>query len=247
MKCFTVIATVLLASFAYSASIEKRDDVYVRGVIENLVNSTLNGIIQNLTETIEIDDLPIDLGTNAQLSGYLDLSELKIIGLKSLVATDISVNVLALEVDVKLELTELLLSTNYKADLVALGLVPLYGDGLITITLDEVLLGIHGKAKLGTNSTSINDLAIVIALDDAVFQVTGVLDNTEFSTIVSNVLNDNVAKFINENQDLISGIISPLIENLINMVLENNSVKETLHNVVIPQLSNEQVELNEMA
>lgn len=67
----------------------------------------------------------------------------------------------------------------------------------------------------------------------------GLLDNDEFSALVSEVLTDNVAEFLNEYKDAISDIISPIAGEIINELLKSSSnstavleLRENLESVV---------------
>lgn len=51
------------------------------------------------------------------------------------------------------------------------------------------------------------------------FDVHGLLNNEDLSTLVTEVLNDNVVNFIDEHEQLISEIISPIAQTLINSLL----------------------------
>lgn len=54
------------------------------------------------------------------------------------------------------------------------------------------------------------------------FNLNGILDNPEFSALLNNVLNDNLCPFLNSNAEVVSKIISPIAEVIINNILAAN-------------------------
>ncbi|KAJ8951846.1 hypothetical protein NQ318_019821 [Aromia moschata] len=226
-----IVAFVAVAFMAYfvSASPINEDagtetiEIDVRGIIDQAINNTINNFLANLTEPLVVEDVPIDFGTGETLSGSLDISDVELTGLKTLLAKKISVNAITFKFDIALSLAELHLTTKYVADALLLELVPFYGDGRINVDLEDIEIEFSGKLNT-SNGTSLQDLAIVLSLGDAHFDFTGLINSAELSTIISNVLSDNLAKFIDTNQAIITNIISPLFQKLINDFLAEQSI-----------------------
>ena len=60
------------------------------------------------------------------------------------------------------------------------------------------------------------------------FDIHGLLDDEDLSQLLSDILNDLAVNLIDENQELISEVISPIAETLINEILASMSATTTV-------------------
>lgn len=65
----------------------------------------------------------------------------------------------------------------------------------------------------------------------------GLLNNEDFSALVNTALNDNVAKFINDNAEVLSNIISTIAQTVIDAIL-GSALREN------PEIEKELIALN---
>lgn len=49
--------------------------------------------------------------------------------------------------------------------------------------------------------------------------IDGLFDDDEISQLVTDFLNDNFAKFVDENQDIVSQFVGPIVELVLNSIL----------------------------
>ncbi|CAH0557090.1 unnamed protein product [Brassicogethes aeneus] len=232
-----VISSVLVAALIFGVascnSLERERDVHLTGIFDKIINSTLNKIIEKLPELITMKDLDINFPESGLIVGSANISSLSLVGINKLVASYIKVNVLNMHLNMTMDLPMVNINMNYGADVTLADLLPLYGDGKININLEKTSLQIAGGVNM-TGGISLKDISVILSMGGATFDLHGLIYNEDFSDVVSGMLTDNVAPFINNNQKVISGILSPLIETVFNSVLKPNkelflkSVQENL-------------------
>jgi hypothetical protein len=89
-----------------------------------------------------------------------------------------------------------------------------------------------GSSQLNlTSGMQFKNFKVAIGLERMSFEVNGLLYDDEFSsfasTLVTSLLNDVVIPFLNENAGIVSTVISPMIEGLINDVLAGMTATTT--------------------
>ncbi|XP_019869805.2 uncharacterized protein LOC109598355 [Aethina tumida] len=218
---FVVLGLLLATATASNANLK---EVEVRGIFENLINSTITKITSALPEIVSISKLPIAFPDEGAITGYCNISNLQITGIKNLVASYIKVEVFSMRLNMTLDLPDININLAYDADSTLANLIPLYGAGKMNIDLENIRLTIAGGVNF-TGGIALKDINVGLTLGDAVFNLHGLIDNEDFSAIISSVLTDNVAPFINDNASIISNIISPLIQTIINSILKPSSIQ----------------------
>ncbi|ERL88786.1 hypothetical protein D910_06168 [Dendroctonus ponderosae] len=242
---FALVA--LLLAFAVSS-----EDAYeaapIRSLVDNLVNETITKLVAEIPEPINLTSgLAVTLDNDvistkwvktACFRGSANVSDLVLSGLASLVASNITTTLLPTTLNATLQIPKLSLNTKYNADLLIASLVPAYGHGRVGVSLEDIELMVAGGLNI-TDGISLSNVTIAITLGEAVFDLHGLLDNDEFSALVSEVLTDNVAEFLTEYKDAISDLISPIAGEIINEILSSASnssavvqLKEHLESVV---------------
>ncbi|ENN77148.1 hypothetical protein YQE_06287, partial [Dendroctonus ponderosae] len=214
---FALVA--LLLAFAVSS-----EDAYeaapIRSLVDNLVNETITKLVAEIPEPINLTSgLAVTLD-NDVISGSANVSDLVLSGLASLVASNITTTLLPTTLNATLQIPKLSLNTKYNADLLIASLVPAYGHGRVGVSLEDIELMVAGGLNI-TDGISLSNVTIAITLGEAVFDLHGLLDNDEFSALVSEVLTDNVAEFLTEYKDAISDLISPIAGEIINEILSS--------------------------
>ncbi|XP_050307540.1 uncharacterized protein LOC126744225 [Anthonomus grandis grandis] len=221
MKIQLFLIGLVTLGVVSAGNIEEYGEPKLEGIIDGLINTTINNILANLTDPIAISNLSLSFDQDL-LSGSTNISKFQLYGIKKLVATNISVSVLSLAMNATIEVPQILLNTKYYADIVAAQLVPLYGDGSISATIDDIVIQVGGKVNM-TGGLSLSNVTVAFTLGDATFSLTGLLNNPDLSSLISQVLNDNVVSFINDNVEVLSKIISPIAQQLINVILNGGS------------------------
>ncbi|KAJ8982507.1 hypothetical protein NQ317_018547 [Molorchus minor] len=152
-------------------------------------------------------------------SGTANVTKLIVHGLKDFSTTEIDVQVFKQQVNVKIIVPEISLQFKYWANMTVLDLMPLYGHGIMMMDFENIEISVHGGASL-TEGPIINNIVLFVAVNDATFHLDGMLNNPEYSALISSILNDNFARFVNENTALISKTISPIVQDVINHYLD---------------------------
>ncbi|KAL1513205.1 hypothetical protein ABEB36_002643 [Hypothenemus hampei] len=201
--------------------------------ISDLINETIVELLKNISDPISIDNLNLTF-TNESFNGFLNISKFNLLGIKNLVATNLTVQNL-LTLDVVMQIPSIQLNTHYDMDLEVLKLIPLYGDGTLSVTLDS--LNLHIAATLvNIVPITLDNLTVGFTMTNAEFFISNLLNNTDFSTLVNDVLNKNVVNFINSNQDLISNVLGPILQDIVNSIFNGNSTIALDKQVLLNQL-----------
>ncbi|XP_018561304.1 uncharacterized protein LOC108903564 [Anoplophora glabripennis] len=227
LNCFTLNLIAL-----YIAASQNLEEIQytnqLGGVIENTINTTLNRFKANLTDPISIASRSFNFGEEEALSGGFNVSSLKIGGVKDFVAEEIEVNMELHKIYMKIALCDLSVNFKYWADMLLLNLVPLYGQGRMGINFDEVEVEVQAASNTDEEENiKIKDVALLFSLTETTFDLKGLINNSEYSALISNVVTDNFVNFVNHNAEMISQTISPIVETIINSILE--PATENLH------------------
>ncbi|RZC38240.1 JHBP domain containing protein, partial [Asbolus verrucosus] len=194
----------------------------VRGPIEDLINATLEDLRPNIPDPLIIDDFEINL-PDGEIVGYANVSNFELTGLQgfhvSALTFDFNNN---LGVNFTVDFGLLNLNSDYWADIVIAQLIPLYGEGNANVHINNLVIEGFGHGNL-TGGISVSNLRVLVHVETAIFDIHGLIYNEDFSQIVSEVLTDAVAKFLNEHTKFVSDIISPILETIINAILNIDS------------------------
>ncbi|XP_030758422.1 uncharacterized protein LOC115884081 [Sitophilus oryzae] len=224
-----LFSALLISCFLFGSIFTRNIEQYedsdrLGGVIEALINATLNTILGRVSDPIYIESLNVNLSADA-LNGNISISKLNLYGIKDLVATYIKSDIFNLQTSMTLINPEITLEAEYDINVLLASLVPFYGAGKISTTIANTNVSFAGKANI-SNGLSFSNVTIGFTVDDAKFSVTGVLNNDELSALITEALNDNVASFINTYEDVISSLISSAAEEIINNIINGNSTEE---------------------
>jgi hypothetical protein len=234
MKNFTIYLTLsLLCGCVFSVSDYEDDSEISPYIMEDLINSTIEGLRPSIPEPLEIDQLDINFGDfigESLISGNLQLSDVSVSGLKGFQVTFLNMAAVGMKLNFTIEFPTIDLSTGYLADTVLLTILPIYGNGTSKIQIEGLQL--MGSSQLNlTSGMQFKNFKVAIGLERMSFEVNGLLYDDEFSsfasTLVTSLLNDVVIPFLNENAGIVSTVISPIIEGLINDVLAGMTATTT--------------------
>jgi hypothetical protein len=234
MKNFAIYLTLsLLCGCVFSVSDYEDDSEISPYIMEGMINSTIEGLRPSIPEPLEIDQLDINFGDfigESLISGNLQLSDVSVSGLKGFQVTFLNMAAVGMKLNFTIEFPTIDLSTGYLADTVLLTILPIYGNGTSKIQIEGLQVKGITQLKLTAPLQLIN-LTIAIGLERMSFEVNGLLYDDEFSsfasTLVTSLLNDVVIPFLNENAGIVSTVISPIIEGLINDVLAGMTATTT--------------------
>ncbi|KAG5863399.1 hypothetical protein JTB14_018057, partial [Gonioctena quinquepunctata] len=140
--------------------------------------------------------------------GGANLTKFRISGLSGLVASSINANIFTKSVNITVIIPDLLVTFNYWLDLVVGELIPLYGSGPNSLSFGDIELQVAGK--LDNNNKLVNKTG-VLSIGSGTFNFNGLINNTEFTSLVNTVLNDNFCDFVDDYSALISEILGVLL------------------------------------
>ncbi|KAJ3644028.1 hypothetical protein Zmor_026704 [Zophobas morio] len=227
MLRFLVCAFFALLGGAVIASNQIYDSNKDPYAFEGLINETIEGIRDDLPEPIVIENLTITVPEDIDiLTGSADLSNLEISGVKAFQVPALSFTLVGMRLNFTFVLPSLNINTDYWGDLVLLDLVPIYGDGKANIHLEDLEIVGSAQASL-SGGISVSGLRIQVYLGASTFDIHGALDNEDFSAILSELLNDAVTSLIDNHQEAISNIVSPIVEELLNAILAGANTDTT--------------------
>ncbi|XP_028127909.1 uncharacterized protein LOC114324301 [Diabrotica virgifera virgifera] len=195
----------------------ENENVALQGIFEDILNGTINGILGKMTEPLVMNDTNLVFKEEGTLEGVANISNFKLSGLKSLVATYIKITG-ASKLNMTVKLPSVSVNFKYNLDVLLLDLIPLYGKGVNNIEIDTISLNITGGINL-SNGIKVNGIGVLLDLGTAVFNLNGLLNNPEFSALVNTALNDNFCDFVDKNAELLSKILGQIFEQIINNAL----------------------------
>ncbi|XP_072395110.1 uncharacterized protein [Diabrotica undecimpunctata] len=188
----------------------------LRDFIGDIINGTLNGAIAKMADPLPIPDIHMDQNTEV-LSGTIDLKDITVSGVHKIVSTAVSTNLITQQLNISVKIPDLTLNFAADVNVVVLELVPLYGSGKQNINIGDVEISINAVADLSKiPKISVSKVDVVLVVGSVTFNLNGLLDNPEFTALVNTLLNDNVAKFIDEHGAFLTPIIDELVKDLIN-------------------------------
>ncbi|RZC39873.1 uncharacterized protein BDFB_009073, partial [Asbolus verrucosus] len=190
-------------------------------VFEDMINQTIEGLRQNIPDPLLISNLSINLPEGGVLVGDANVSNLELTGLQGFQVPYLNLAMIGMRLNFTFVFPLINVNTDYWADVLLAELIPVYGNGRANVHLTDIEIQGSAQAQLG-DVIAVKNLRIQLYLGTATFDVHGLLDNEDFSTIVNEMLTDMVASFIDNHQKFISDTFSPIIEELINGILNDD-------------------------
>ncbi|XP_045471108.1 uncharacterized protein LOC123678244 [Harmonia axyridis] len=221
----------------------------ISDIISGIIKKLLDSVRAVVPEPISIAKLNISLPYENLANGSFILTDLIEIGAKNFNASSVSVNMMKSALTVIVDIPSININTNYFSDLLFGSILPMYGEGPANIRLKNLRLNFTSKYSLNILKLQmqVKNTSIIMNLGDAVFDLHGMINNEAFSILCSQILDDTVDVFINKHNVLISNIISPIVETVINSVLSKKQTTAAfLYNAPIELEEFEVMELRNM-
>ncbi|CAG9766517.1 unnamed protein product [Ceutorhynchus assimilis] len=223
MKLIIFVSFIGLLGFTSTTPTNHR----LQGVIDGLINKTINSLVAKLDDPITVDHIAADLPNNTDnISGTASISNFSLGGLKKLVATKIDVSLLGLSLNAEIAVPDIDLNTEYDADIELQKWFPLmWGRGVAIMKIGGIDVRVGGKVSM-KGGLSISNTTVSFTIGSAWFRFTGLLYDDELSYTLSEILNTVVVSFVDDYQEWISSIISPIAGEIINALLHSASESE---------------------
>nr|CAH7768129.1 unnamed protein product [Callosobruchus chinensis] len=190
--------------------IENVEEAGLEDPVADLINKTLNAIIQNISDPLTPNDIHIKFSHSGILTGFLNSSEILVNGLSKAYASVITVDEKKKLADITLNVHNLIGNFEYTVDALAMDLVPLYGSGNINVVIRDLSIAI----RVPTSLDNFKNATFLFNIGSSVFNTQGILNNPEFSALLNTALNDNFAIFVNHNNKVISKLIVLIIQKI---------------------------------
>ncbi|XP_044752757.1 uncharacterized protein LOC123312414 [Coccinella septempunctata] len=219
----------------------------IADMINGIIKSLLDSLKSAIPEPVNLPKLNISLSYDNIANGSFVIGDLVEIGARNFNASVVKANILKSTLNVVLDFPSINLNTNYFSDLLFGSILPMYGEGPANIRLKNLRLNLtsHYDFKLLKMKLQIKNTTLLLTLDDAVFDIHGMINNEAFSILCSQILDDTVSVFINKHNVLISKVLSPVIESVVNSALSgggSKKVSETLTFEEVPEMDENKVE-----
>ncbi|RZC38239.1 uncharacterized protein BDFB_010032 [Asbolus verrucosus] len=219
MRQFIALFVSLVGAFAYSGNLQPEAEVTIEPYIfEDLINSTIESFRANLSDPLLLDAYEIDLPDNGTILGNASIANLELKGLKGFQVPYLNFALIGFRLNFTIDLPVLDLYTDFNLNLLIADTLAIWGNGNVTVHLDNIDIQGSAQANL-TDGLSVDNVRIQLQLGNGTFEIHGLLDDEDLSSLLSSILNDLAVKLIDENQELITEIISPIIQDLINSIL----------------------------
>ncbi|XP_063907365.1 uncharacterized protein LOC135125644 [Zophobas morio] len=224
---FHILIVAVFVNLSFANFIEydvNKDNVLIEPyVFEDLINSTIEGVRPDIPEPLEIETLDLTFvdEEGAILNGNATLSNLNMHGLQGFQIPSLSFEIIGMMLNLTLVFPEIDLFTDYRADLLVAGSpLLIFGTGNSSVNFGDVVIDVSAQVNL-TGGISVENLNMQIYVGNGTFELHGLYDNEDFSELIETVLNEMVVDLIDSNQELISQVLSPTVESLINEILKN--------------------------
>ncbi|XP_031342560.1 uncharacterized protein LOC116170363 [Photinus pyralis] len=207
--------TYFIAIFAFASVNAVAPRVFTR-MLENKIVDNISNVLLDLEKfdpyTIPTLNFPVNDGSvmakDVEVHG---LSKITVKGLKLTVIPPVVAIAVAFE-NITVSIGEY--SVNITTDF-----APVYGLGKLTLTSQNILLSCSGAARF--DPLGVTDLKIRFDLDTFDFNVTGLLNNEEFSEIISSVISDTVPGHLQKHGAMIGQMVAKPVEEIINGLIPN--------------------------
>jgi hypothetical protein len=243
MRQFLILIALFAGVITYSINPQLDDyssiDPYV---FEDEINSTIEGLRPDIPDPLVVELYEIDLPEteDAIITGNGTITNLNLAGLQSFQVTYLNFAIVGMRLNLTLDLPKIDFFTDYSLNLLVGNTVPVFGDGNLTIHIEDLEIQATAQANL-TGGISVQNLELQITIGNATFDLHGLFNDEELSDLISSILNDLAVNLIDENQELITQIISPIAESLINSILATLLATTT----VPPDLKTKEIPTND--
>ncbi|KAJ3645415.1 hypothetical protein Zmor_023074 [Zophobas morio] len=202
--------------------------------INDLVNSTVEGMRPDLPDPLVLED-PLNLNlTEDIINGTLDIQDIRVTGLKGLLVPYLLLVMPTFLLHFEFVVPVIEINAQYKTDIDLLGLLNVYGNGSARIALNNVQLKGTTVVSLSP-SMSMKDLDIEVRLQSVDVDIQGLLYDEGFSSFASGLITLLaewlIVPYVNNNASAIGDIVGPILEDVINGLLSGTTtVDPDTHN-----------------
>ncbi|KYB27167.1 uncharacterized protein LOC103313095 [Tribolium castaneum] len=222
MKQISILLCFLFAGALPSNVYSQENNEYAIDpyIFEDLINKTIESLRPSIPDPLQIDNLPLSFPDDetAVIKGNASVSNLELTGLQGFEVTALHFAIVGMQLNFTLLLPKIDFFTDYTLNLLLANTLPVWGDGNVTLNLENAEIQASAQANL-TGGISVENLHVQVSLGSATLELHGLLGDEELCDLISAIFNDLVAKLVDENQNLISEILSPIIEAVINAIL----------------------------
>ncbi|XP_050307537.1 uncharacterized protein LOC126744222 [Anthonomus grandis grandis] len=184
----------VLSVGVFANNLEQYDDQKLRGIIDGMINTTINNILSNLNESIEVPILTLNLNQSL-LSGSANIVNFNLTGIKELVATQINVSILSLAMNASIKIPLIQLDTAYNASFILAKFFPLFGDGAVNATINDIDVLVGGKVNL-TGGLSLSKVTVSFGIQTAQVLLWNILIGTALTKLTSNCQGGGELKYL---------------------------------------------------
>ena len=171
-------------------------------------------------------DLNVNAGGLIELQGALD--NLRAHGLSTYIVNKGDFAIVGFLANVSLTWDEIDIMTNYKVTTGKIADMNVYGSGTLMAVLKGLTVTIDMKLGIKDGGLYAKALVLHAHLKGLSFTITGLYDDAEMSTLVSSIVSDIVPKLLEDYQEKLSEMGSPLVLKGLNKVLKNISLSSIL-------------------
>ncbi|XP_060519903.1 uncharacterized protein LOC132698067 isoform X2 [Cylas formicarius] len=208
---WTLAVSIFIFGFGKTVPAEQIDEASPDGLLDGVVNATLNTIIGNLPDPLSFADIVINSDSDI-LSGYINITKVEVDGLKEIYAPLVDAG-LSLAVNLTLVLPKVTLDVEFDADSTFVKLLHFWGQhSSVSFTLVNAQVWIYGQADI-SNGLSIKDATIgFLNIDKLQFQFSNILNDDEFSDLLNDLLGKDFSDLFNDNVEYISRILTDIFK-----------------------------------
>ena len=171
-------------------------------------------------------DLNVKEGGLIELHGALD--NLRAHGLSTYIINKGDLAIVGLLANVSLTWNEIDLMTNYKITSGKIADMDVYGSGTLMAVIKGLTVTVDMKIGIKDGGLYAKELVLHAHLKGLNFKITGLYDDAEMSKLVSSIVSDVAPGLIEDYQEKLSNIGSPIVLKLLNKVLKNISLSSIL-------------------
>ncbi|KAF5296795.1 hypothetical protein FQA39_LY12313 [Lamprigera yunnana] len=226
MKCIALFVLALFATHCNGFHVAD-EHIDLRSIFDDILKNILNKFLETLKDKDPIVIPVVDFESNSDSFNIaLKATDLSIAGISSLEITSASIALnppsLAIAAQLKgLQITAPIYDLNLKALF-----LPFYGKGDLKLVIEDVTLDIEATAKISGLSISVKDVKVKLGLAKLNLDISGLINNEPFSDIVSTAMTECFPQFLKNYSKRIEDLLSPIVENLLNNLLQGKSAKE---------------------
>ncbi|XP_017777891.1 PREDICTED: uncharacterized protein LOC108563663 [Nicrophorus vespilloides] len=232
---FPVLLSILLASNAYASNNLQDEfiELFHSRIFENEINETLEDLKKTLRDGNPAIGLPsfdpyqlnytdVNLKLENILTTNASASNIVVSGIPDFIATFLNLDIAELELNFTILFPEIDARTEYEGTGKLFQFVPIFGKGKASAKLANA--EIEGYVKISfSKQISLLDLKLALTIGSAQFNLTGFMDDEEYSQGLVKTLDAYVGSIINDYKEEISEAVSPIIKDLINDYLKNKN------------------------